>query len=274
MGRIFRFVILTVVVLVISLLFGQLLGGFYIYNLLIEDNHTEINKPQGNVQGPPVIKRKVLRLEPISYYTLQVGIYQDIKSAQDSIDKLVEMGFRPFVSSEEPYKVMLGCFSDKSTGKEMELYLQKSGFDAFLKQGLVNERALKFPGNNTYMQNHFAPLLGVYDIIFKHSLKMFQSPKISAYNEELWSNMIKKLQEELNSCGENINKLLKLEESANYEKKLKILQEKTRSYQNSLDMVLNAKTDKAVLYSQSYLLELIDGYHTLITETNEKLGIK
>ncbi|MFZ7102303.1 MAG: SPOR domain-containing protein [Peptococcaceae bacterium] len=276
MRKFFTLMIISVCILVTSVLFGQLLGGFYIYNLLVGDNPA-VKEQEVKVQAPvpppsPGPKRKVLRLEPVPFFTLQAGIYSEIKPAQDSTDKLVEMGFRPFISPEKPYKIWVGCFNDNSSGRELELFLQKSGFDAFISEGLVNDRALKFPSSDRYMQDSFSPLLGVFDITINHSLKMFKSPKISVYNAELWVNMIKKVQSELNNSIKAIDDILKLEESEKYEKNLKLLQEKAKAYQNSLDIILQAKTDKAVLYSQSYLLEVIAEYHNLITGANEQLG--
>ncbi|MDK2823336.1 MAG: hypothetical protein PWQ67_2467 [Clostridia bacterium] len=271
MRKLFTLVIATITVLIVSILFGQLLGGFYIYNLLVGDN-LSLEHKEVKLQATPMEKRKVLRLEPIDFYTIQVGIYPEVKSAQSSIDKLVNLGLRPFVSSEPPFKIWVGCFGEISLGKELENALKQQGFDAFRGKGLINDRALKFPSNNIFMKEKFAPLLGKYDLVLRHSIKMFRSPKISEYSLDLWENMITKVQSEISEAVTYLDNLKEMEESKDYHRELLNLKEKAISYGQSLNLILKSKSDEAVLYSQGHLLELIAAYHNLITNTNEKLG--
>jgi len=106
--RIFSVILITLCVLIISILFGQLLGGYYIYNLLVEDNlGNENQQAQVQIHSGPVAKKKVLRLEPIKFYTIQLGIFPDVQSAQETINKLLNLGIRPFVSTGPPYKIWI-----------------------------------------------------------------------------------------------------------------------------------------------------------------------
>ncbi|MFZ5942747.1 MAG: SPOR domain-containing protein [Bacillota bacterium] len=273
MRRIFALIILTIVIGAASILFGQLLGGYYIYNLLLGDNLPQVASKQVKIPAPPVEKKMVLRLEPIDFYTIQVGVFSDVRSAQATIDRLVTLGFRPSVSSDAPYKIWLGCFSQRAEGKELEQSLQKAGFEAFIGKGLINDRALKFFSSNLYMKEKLAPALGKFDIAFNHSLKMFQSPKISTYELEIWEDMLKRLQDEVNESIKAIDGVLVLAESREFENELVKVKEKAVSYNDSLGALLKNKSDKGVLYSQSYLLELIGAYHSLISDTNHKQGI-
>jgi len=272
MRRFFAFIIIGIAVLTASILFGQLLGGFYIYNLVVEDNPPVPEKKVVGTEVPKAPKRKVLRLEPIEFYTIQVGIFPEAKLAQKSIDQLVGLGLRPFVSSQPPYKIWVGCFSEINSGRDLEAALKNQGFEAFIGKGLINDRALKFPGDNKYMLDYFAPLLGKYDIIFNHSLKMFQSPKISAYKPEVWESMIKKIQSEVDDGLKSTDEILQLSDSALYQNDLQNLKEKGKVYREGLNSILASAGDEAVLSTQGNLLELIAAYHRLIDQTNEKLN--
>jgi len=260
-------------VLIISILFGQLLGGYYIYNLLVEDNlGNENQQAQVQIHSGPVAKKKVLRLEPIKFYTIQLGIFPDVQSAQETINKLLNLGIRPFVSTGPPYKIWIGCFSEINSGRRLENSLAQQGFAAFIGEGLINDKALKFPGNNIYMQEKFAPLLNNYNIVLSHSLKMFKSPSFGEYKPEIWDEMIKKLQQEINIVVTETDEIFKLDTTVNYGENLSKLKNKIINYRNGLDKIRETRRDEAVLQSQGHLLELIAAYHNLIISTNEKLG--
>lgn len=276
MRRFLTAIILGIAIFIVAILFGQLLGGFYIYNLVVEDNPPVPvdNQRPGKVSVTPPSTKKVLRLEPIEFYTIQVGIFQDIKNTQDTIKKLGDLGLRPFVTSQSPYKIWLGCFSEIESGREFETVLKKQGFEAFIGKGLINDRALKFPGDDQFMINHFAPLLGKFDLLFNHSLKMFRSPKITVYKPESWANMIEKIHGEAVDCLEGIDDILKLSESADYQAELLKLKEKTVAYDVGLENIITSNNDASVFYAQGQLLELIAAYHNIINQANIKLNTK
>lgn len=271
MRRVLTIIFLGVVVLFTSVLFGQVLGGFYIYNLVVEDNPSIVDNKKINTQAPAPPKRKVLRLDPIEFYTIQAGTFQEKKSAQNSIDKLASFGLRPFVTSQSPYKIWVGCFSEMNSGRDLETALKNQGFEAFIGKGLINDRALKFPGDDKFMIDYFAPLLGKYDIILDHSMKMFQSPKISAYKPDIWKNMIEKVKSETVEGIMGIDELLQLPKSSAYRNDLIKLKDKAEAYSQGLNNIINSQKDKDVLSSQGQLLELIAAYHNLINQTNGKL---
>ncbi|NMA01646.1 MAG: SPOR domain-containing protein, partial [Clostridia bacterium] len=127
--------ILAVVIIFGSLLFGQILGGYYIYSLLFSDNlsETDISEQQ---PLPNPEKIMILRLEPITFNTLQIGIYSDGKEAQKVVNDLVQMGIRPYATAKAPYKIWVGCFGEKRTGTPLENQLREQGYEVFLGQGL------------------------------------------------------------------------------------------------------------------------------------------
>lgn len=273
MRRFLTAIILGVAIFVVAVLFGQFLGGFYIYNLVVEDNPTvAIDKEIPGIERVSPPAKKVLRLEPIEFYTIQVGIFEDTKSTQDTVQKLAQLGLKPFVTSQSPYKIWIGCFSERDGGQELEGALKRQGFEAFIGKGLVNDRALKFPGDDQFMINSFAPLLGKFDLVLNHSLKMFRSPKFSGYKRETWEYMIDQLQKEVAEGIRGIDDLIELPESKIYQTELAKLKEKAQAYDAGLGNIITLNNDTGVIYAQGQLLELIAAYHNIINQVNAKLN--
>ena len=69
------------------------------------------------------------------------------------------MGIRPYATAKAPYKIWVGCFGEKRTGTPLENQLREQGYEVFLGQGLINDRALKFKEKDTFIKDSFAPLL-------------------------------------------------------------------------------------------------------------------
>ena len=55
----------------------------------------------------------ILRLEPITFNTLQIGIYSDDQKAQEVVNDLVQMGIRPYATAKAPYKIWVGCLAKR-----------------------------------------------------------------------------------------------------------------------------------------------------------------
>lgn len=269
--RVCTLVIMATVIIFGSLLFGQILGGYYIYSLLFSDNppETEISEKEVN---PNLEKVMVLRLEPMTFNTLQIGIYSDVEEAQKAVNDLVQMGIRPYVTAKAPYKIWVGCFGEKKTGTPVELQLKEKGYEVFIGQGLINDRALKFKENNIFIKDRFAPLLREYNLIFNNSLKMFKSPGAEEYNWETWGNMINKMQKDIKTTILLTDQIMGLEESKPFNEGLEVIKDKILVFDESLSYITAGKNDKAVINSQSILLEFIGCYHNLIVNTNNVLG--
>lgn len=259
--------IVVVIMIVTSIFTGKFLGAFYLERLSQTDNQ--------EVQDvtPTVQKIMVLRLEPYSFYTVQLGMFPEKSQVKDIKKKLIDMGLYPYVTKSAPFKVWLGCFSEISEGEELVKDLTSKGFEAFVGKGLVNDQALKFPSDQSFMKEEYSPLIGNYNLIISHSLKMFKSTKHADYNMETWQNMISKIQLEIDGVLTETDEILAQDESSKFRDNIKAIRQTTINYAQSLEPLKEESVDKRVLYAQGYLLELITAYHNLITETNSKLGI-
>lgn len=252
------------VLVLISLFAGIFLGKIYIYNLIQSDKQWKIELNEQNEK-----KRMVLRLEPTTFYTVQIGVYQDKDKAKQIAAELQKNSLPSYVTVQEPYKIWVGCFSDASRGTELLDYLKGKGYKTFIGEGLLNDRALKFYSDDLFMKDSFAPLLGQYNLFLNHTLKMFKSPHLADYTLGNWEKMIQRLKQEaylvLKDSGEILNSENILKNSAD----LQLTMECTDNLIKKLDGVLIQKTDEHILECQKKLLELIAAYHHLIIKTNE-----
>lgn len=250
------------VIISFSIIAGIFLGSFYINRLQEADNH----------YTAPVDKTMVLRLEPYSFYTIQLGIFPEKEQVFDITKKLTEIGLYPYITKTSPYKVWLGCFSEMKNGEELVKHLTNEKFEAFIGEGIINDRSLKFPSKNSFMKEKISPLLGKYNLVISHSLKMFKGPSFGEYKLSLWESMISKIKKEINDAVKETDKILSSEEATIYEQNIRKIKEKMMDYSKAISEIQVSKTDKKVLYSQQSLLELIASYHNLISSINLELG--
>ena len=101
-------------------------------------------------------------------------------------------------------------------------------------------------------------LLSSYDVVLKHSLKMFQDYRYDACSEENWSEMIQQLMEELELIQQKGTALLSDAASDPMASSILDLMTVTAEYEESLQLISEKKSDKVVLLAQSCLLELIE----------------
>ncbi|SMB92128.1 hypothetical protein SAMN00017405_1907 [Desulfonispora thiosulfatigenes DSM 11270] len=257
-------IIVVCFIIATSIVTVKFLGNFYLERLSQTDNQ---------YVAPTTQKIMVLRLEPYSFHTIQLGIFPEKNQANEIKKKLIGIGLYPYITKSAPYKVWLGCFSEIEKGEDLVKYLTTKGFEAFIGKGLVNDRALKFPSENIFMKEKYSPFIGKYNLIISHSLKMFKSTKYEDYDAETWQDMISKIQLEIDEVAKETDEILAIDESADFRDNLKIIRQTTNNYSQALNQLKEDSQDKKVLYCQGYLLELIASYHSLITESNSKLGI-
>lgn len=118
-------------IVAISLAFSYVLGKYYLHNV---------------VKGYPVSKtvyRKVyyqvaikkIRLQPLSVYTLQTGVFTDTNGAKQFANSLKMKGLRPFISPQPPYKVFVFA---APTREKIEVLKKHTSEEAFIVNDILN----------------------------------------------------------------------------------------------------------------------------------------
>lgn len=216
-----------------------------------------------------VVKRMVLRLEPVNYYTIQVGSFADSAVGQGVIDQLAATGYRVYTKPGPPYKLWLGCFGSKNEQLLIPEEVKQIGQDIFITENLLNTTALKFAEDDLLIAEQVAPLVANYDVLLKHSFKMFTSPLYTQYDDAMWAQMIGQIDGEIAMLILQGEEILAKGENQAVAQSVMDLNQISQEYRQSLQLILEKKNDKVLYLVQSYLLQLIDQYHGFIDQMNQ-----
>lgn len=249
----------AVLSLLLMFVFVQSAGSYFI-GTLSQYNELETDIPMEE----EIVKQMVLQLEPVEFYTLQLGSFETAEEGQASINRLAQMGYRVSVSAGPPYQVWLGCMGNKPVLENFPEEIRQIAADCFIQKRILNETALKFAASDNLQMEQIAARLSSYDIALQHSLQMFQDFRYEACSVDNWGAMIAQITEELNLLEDSAELIL-------YENTEEVMQEgitelvnRTDCYRESLNRMQDDKTDRSVLVAQSCLMDLIETYHQVM----------
>ena len=242
------------------------LGSYLVQQLSQFDETTPIIEAPAEQK---VIKRQTLRLDTVQFYMLQVGSFSDAALGQNVINQLADCGYRVYTKEGPPYKLWIGCFSEKEGLAEIPEPIKQYGQDIFVVSGILNEVALTFGEDQTFIKDNLVPLIGESDVMLKHSLKMFQRANYDQYADEIWQQMIEKINGEIDEILQKKEDILLEDDYQLLAKALVDFGDSLTDYQQSLLMITEKKNDQMVLLTQSYLQQAIAGYHNLILAANQ-----
>ena len=262
MGRFFKTRLVTAMVILAGLLLIIQGFGSYLVERLsqFESASPIINEPLET----QVVKRKTLRLDTMSYYMLQVGVFNDSAAGQPIVDALAALGYRVYTTDQAPYHLWLGCVSDSEGLADYPAEIADIGQDIYVAQGLVNAAALSFNDDALFVAQRIVPIVEKSDVLLKHGLKMFQTYHYADYSEPIWQEQFDRLGGEIDALTADIEQALLEEESEALAMPLVDLETTLEEFKQSLAVVAEKRNDRAVLLAQSYLLQLINQYHQLI----------
>lgn len=257
-----RKIVAALLSVVLIFTFIQSVGGYLIEQLSsFQDTGQVLEQTKEKV-----VRQMVLQLEPMEYYTFQIGAYEDAAAGQAKINELAQLGYRVCVSQGPPYCLWLGCLGKETKVAELPEAVRAVSTDIFVQKLVLNETALRFSAENEQMMEQVSALLSSYDVVLKHSLQMFQDYRYAACSEENWGEMIAQITAELNVIQETGAAFLTQENSEPVASGILNLLTITREYGESLQLMQEKKTDKVVLLAQSCLLELIEQYHSFMVQ--------
>ena len=247
--------------------FVQAVGGYLIGQLSSFQNTGPVLEPQVEEK---VVRQMVLQLEPMTYYTFQLGAYEEAVEGQSRINELAQMGYRVCVSQGPPFQLWLGCLGKEPSVADLPETVRDGNRDIFVKKLILNEAAFRFSAEDGLLMEQVSTLLSSYDVVLKHSLKMFQDYRYDTCSEENWSEMIQQLMEELELIQQKGTALLSDAASDPMASSILDLMTVTAEYEESLQKKKEKKSDKVVLLAQSCLLELIEQYHSFIRDESDQ----
>ena len=258
---------------ILSLLLGfafvQIAGSYLI---------TQLSQNAGILYEVPAAeqtsRQMVLQLEPVEYYTIQLGVCENVKEAQEKIDRMAQHGYRVIVSDGPPYSIWLGCFGSRPDVSSLPGEIKNGSPDLFVQKKILNEQTLKFSADDSFVMERLAALISSYDVVLKHSLQMFQDYRYELCSDENWNAMTEQIIEELHVISTSAEMLLDQEIKKSAADQIKQMEILTEAYERSLYQIREKKNDRAVWIAQSCLHELIAGYHAfMLDESSNKINL-
>lgn len=263
-GRKMIAVLLSIVIIFAAI---QGVGGYLVEQLSSFQDTGQVLEQQTREK---VVRQMVLQLEPMEYYTFQIGAYEDTAAGQAKINELAQLGYRVCVSQGPPYCLWLGCLGVEPQVADLPEAVRTISSDVFVQKLVLNETALRFSAEEEQLMEQVSALLSSYDVVLKHSLQMFQDYRYTACDAEIWAEMTAQLVTELELLQETGTAFLSQAESEPIASNLLDLLTITREYRESLQLIPEKKTDKVVLLAQSCLLELIEQYHYFMEQESQR----
>lgn len=161
-------------------------GAFYLgklYLTIIREGSVSqsISVNSGSVQSVAAqSQQKMLLLTPVPVYFLQVGVFTDLKGAQDAVKPLVELRYKPYVTESAPYKIWIGVYKNRDDAEVVKKQLRDKGYGSFTGSVVVNGTNLRYSKGSEAFVKDVVPVLELYTDWLKQNLEVFDVSSIEA----------------------------------------------------------------------------------------------
>ncbi len=246
--------------LTISLCFGQVIGKYYLTRI----NHDVVESDPYRLLAHSSGKKKVLRLEKKTYYSILIAQYQQQKTAVLLGERLAEKGWPAVISSTSPYQVYLGFINNKEKLQSLAERIKVEGQETQVITGEINNCSYKFPAEDKFAAQKIAPFLGKIDICLKKAVLLFSD--ISVQSEEMLKYKTKyaNLAEELEKTATTGFKIAEEAKNRKEKDQIKGLAEGCRLGAESMRALSENWQDIKLLDAQQKALALLLNYHQFI----------
>jgi hypothetical protein len=262
------FPILVLVVLV-TLGMGQVLGNYYLKNITRDGKLDFSSGPQESL--PPANgKRKVLRLEKLDYYTLQLAVYDSREEAFSLGYELAKKGLPVVITAGSPSKIVMGFVNKKEGLDGLSSTLVAKGFDPVLVKGQVNSVAFKFEADDSFASERIAPFLGDITFCLEKALLLYESTDSREERTFAFRDRYSLLAEELEEAGKRGLVIGKEVSRKDYSLGIQRVAERCLLWAESLRQAEESWGDLPLLISQQQAQALVDEYHLFIALSNQE----
>lgn len=118
-------------IIISALVFSYFLGKYYLHNVV--KSYPVTKTVYRKVYYSVAIKE--IRLQPLSVYTLQAGVFTDMSGAEQFANSLKNSGLRPFITSQPPYKVFVFI---APTREKLEIFKSYVPEEVFVVNDILN----------------------------------------------------------------------------------------------------------------------------------------
>lgn len=258
-GKILTFTIMLSLILLLSLLFGHVLGSFYLEN---------ITNDKLNPNAGANVKTKVLRLNKIPYYTIQAGVFTKKESALSLGNTLAEKGLPAVIMEDDSYYVMVGFLNNWDKLSVLADSITIDGQKPIVLKKEINTISFKFTTGDTLAENDIAPFLGDISTSLHKGLILYTDIN---YEEKTLLEVESKfvlLADELGRLALVGNELADKSKDSGYSEGLVILAKRCGNWAECLKKIKGSDQGLQVLISQQQALALLEDYHRFMAITN------
>lgn len=209
---------------------------------------------------------KILVLNPIPVYFLQVGVYTDLQGAEEAAKPLRNLGYNPYITQTAPFRLWLGVYQKRADTELVKQQLKDKGFGSFTASTVINSGSLRYNKSAETFVRGISPVLDKYTVWLKENLVLFGTDSIDRLNWELADRqftVLNKVYNDLLASGRDLNT-----NSPQINQNFSALLNITGNYQFQLRNFQRQKDRQSFESLQYGLLKFIDSYLLLWEEIN------
>jgi hypothetical protein len=266
---ILSFIFILCLVLAVSLVFGHVLGSYYLENIIKNDNQQKQNiEYQPSTASGENVKKKVLRLKKTSYSTIQAGVFSDWAVAIELGNALAQKGFPAVITEEKSYLVMIGFLNNNDNLAILANSITIDGQKPKVIQREINSISFKFDVGDDYAEKYVAPFLGNLSNSLQKGIMLYSDINIEDRNLTELRAGFKLLANEVAQIASAGEAIADKGKATTYHEGLLILVKRCSSWAESLNKLENDCQQLTILLSQQQALALLEDYHRFMAITN------
>lgn len=237
---------------------GIYLGRFYLA-IIRESSVPQGTKVNADTSSPVVVPGdKLLSLNTIPVYYLQVGVYTDLLGAEEAAKPLRDLGYNPYITQTAPYRLWLGVYQKRADTEFIKQQLKDKGFGSFTASVVINGSYLKYHKGAENFMLEISPVLEQYTAWLKENLALFNTDSVERLN---WNQVNK----QFTIMDTVYNKLLTSSQdlttnNQEINQSLTMLSDTAGGYQVELQKFRLQKDQQSFEALQNSLLKFVDNY--------------
>lgn len=254
-----------VLVLVASLLFGQVMGNLYLDNIATANHDSPSSPDQVGDSGG---RTKVLRLKTIPYYTIEVVGYEERETAIRLGNTLAEKGLPVVITGTAPFRVRLAFLSNEEKLLPLAQTILVDGNRAKVIKGELNVIPFKFASNDAYSTEKIAPFLGDLSLCLEKALLLNSDLDTNAANVSRLKPKFAELAGDVEILAQKSLEIASQGKDSKHVTYLADLAMLLHNWGQSLVLLGTDWSNAQLLNSQQQALVVVEEYQRFLNSTN------
>ncbi|HWI54932.1 MAG TPA: SPOR domain-containing protein [Desulfobacteria bacterium] len=255
--------------LIVSLTGVSVLGAFYLgrfyLDIMRQGTYSGSTRVMLN-QSKSVAAQdqgKLLTLNPVPVYFLQVGVFSDMEGAKIAAKPLNDLGYRPYITQTAPHKIWIGLYKNREDTEIIKRKLIEKGFSSFTGAVVVNGENLRYGKGSEALITEIRPLLENYTLWLKENLEIYHAGGA----DSLDSNLVQRQMTVVNNVYKAIETDSRFQTGSEIiDRRFGYIKDTVRGYKQELDALGDKITPDRYSMLQFQLLRFIDNYLILRQE--------